>query len=189
MIFIGSSFFLLNVMLTVLLGDKVRPLSVAHASNLLVTPCSTLDVTLLLLVGTYIARSSAKSDPFTSFPSSPNIPLIATWKRVILSTTSCGIPKSVYLFFQVYPSTRTLITNEFSDEFQHSSQYFQIVSNVLFCAPSLVLFGGDSLSFSIIMVKWALPLRLYSLLHFYSAAIVRLASVRSIADLKSLYAL
>ena len=61
----GSSFFFLNVMLTVLLGEKVRLLSPAQAYNLF-TPCNVLDVTLRLLVVMYIARPSAKSDPFTS---------------------------------------------------------------------------------------------------------------------------
>ena len=42
MISIGSSFFILNVMITVLLGKKIKPLSAAHASDLLVTPCNAL---------------------------------------------------------------------------------------------------------------------------------------------------
>ena len=97
MISIGSSFLFLNFMHIVLPRKKVRPLSAAHASNLLVTPCTTLEATLWLLVVMCIARSPAKSDPSTPFPSSPNISLIALRKRVTLSTPSCGIPKSVRL--------------------------------------------------------------------------------------------
>ena len=98
MISIGSSFLFLlflNVMIIVLLGEKVRPLSAAHASNLLVTPCNGLDVTLRFLVVIYIAKSLAKSDPSTPLPNYPNIPIIATKKRVTLSTPPCEIPKSV----------------------------------------------------------------------------------------------
>ena len=84
MISIGSSFLFLNVMLTVLLGEKVRTHSAAHASNLLVTPCSALDDTLWLLVVMYTVKSSAKTDPSTSFPNSLNIALIATRERVTL---------------------------------------------------------------------------------------------------------
>ena len=57
----------------------------------------------------YIARSSAKSDSSTPFHSSSNIPLIVTRKRVTLSTLPCGIPKSVCLLCEMYPSTLTLI--------------------------------------------------------------------------------
>ena len=42
-------------MLTVLLGEKVRPLfAAAHTSNFLVTPSNALDATLWLLVVMYI---------------------------------------------------------------------------------------------------------------------------------------
>ena len=69
-------------MLTVLVGEKVKPLSAAHASKLLVTPCNTLEASLWFFVVMYIARSSAKSVPSTPFLSYPNILLIATRKRV-----------------------------------------------------------------------------------------------------------
>ena len=76
---------------------------------LLVTSCNGLDATLWLLVVIYIARSSAKRDPSTPFHSSPNIPLIATRKRVTLSTLPCGISKSACLFCGKDPCTLTLI--------------------------------------------------------------------------------
>ena len=66
--FYGSSFLFQNVMLTVLLGEKFRSFSVAHASNLLITPCNDINVTLKLLLVMYIARSSAKCDPSAPFP-------------------------------------------------------------------------------------------------------------------------
>ena len=44
-----------------------------------------------------------------SISSSPNIPLIAIRKRVILSTPSCGIPKSECLFCEMDPPTLILI--------------------------------------------------------------------------------
>ena len=76
MISIGSSFLFLNVMLTVFLGEKVRSLFAAHASNLLVIPYNALDAALWFLLVMHIARSSAKSDLSTPFLSSPNITLI-----------------------------------------------------------------------------------------------------------------
>ena len=48
MISIGSLFLFLNIMLAVLLVEKISLFSAAHVSNLLVTPCSTLDATLLI---------------------------------------------------------------------------------------------------------------------------------------------
>ena len=81
-------------MLTILLGEKVRPLSAAHASKLLVTLCNALNATLWLLVVMHIARSSVKSDPTIPFLSSPYIQFIASRKRVngqkaITSTSYC----------------------------------------------------------------------------------------------------
>ena len=70
------------------------------------TPCSALVTILWFLVVIYFARSSAKCNPF---PSSPNIPLITTRKRVMLSTPSYWILSSVYLLSDVVPSTLTLI--------------------------------------------------------------------------------
>ena len=86
---IVTSFLFINFMLTVLLGKNVRPLSAAHASNLLFSHYNALVATLWFLVVMYFARSSAKSDPSTPFP---NIPLIVTRKKVTLCTLSCGIP-------------------------------------------------------------------------------------------------
>ena len=84
-----------------LLGEKISPLFAAHLSNLLVTPCSALVVTLWFLVVIYITRSSVKSDPFTPLPNSSSIPLIATRKKITLSITHCGVPKSVCLLCEV----------------------------------------------------------------------------------------
>ena len=90
-------------------GGNVKPLSTAHASSLLVTPCRALAATLWFLVVMYISRSSANSDSSTTFPNSSNIPLIATRKGVTLRTPPCGIPKSIYLLCETNPPTLTLI--------------------------------------------------------------------------------
>ena len=126
MVFISSSFLFLNFMLIVLLGEKFRPLSATHAFNFLVTPCYTLEATLWLLVIMYIARSSAKSDPPTQFPCSPNIPFIATRNRVTLSTPPCGILKWVCLLCKMYPPTLTLF---------HLSLISLMNSIILLCIP------------------------------------------------------
>ena len=57
----------------------------------------------------HIAKSSARSDQSTPFPSSPNIPLIATRRRVTLSTLPYGTPKSVCLLCEMAPPTLNLI--------------------------------------------------------------------------------
>ena len=83
----GSSFLFLlflNTIFIVLLVEKV--LSVDHASDFLVTPCSALANTLGFLVVIYIAR-----------------------KKVTLSSPPCGTPGSVYLFCDIDPLTLTLI--------------------------------------------------------------------------------
>ena len=59
-----------------------------NASNLLVTSCNVLDVILWFVVVIYIVRSSAKSHSYTPFP---NIPLIATRKRVTLSNLHSNV--------------------------------------------------------------------------------------------------
>ena len=70
-----------------------------------------------------------------STPSSPNIPLIITKKRVTLSTHLCGIPKSVYLLCEMYPPT---LTNQFSDELHHSSLCSHVFSCfIAFCILTL----------------------------------------------------
>ena len=56
----------------------------ASESNLIDTPCFALDTTLRLFVVMYTTKSSAKSDPSTPIPKSPNIPLIATRKMITL---------------------------------------------------------------------------------------------------------
>ena len=77
--------------------------------NLLVNPCSALVAILWFLVVIYIARWFAKSDSSPSFPSSPRMLLIVTRKRFTPSTSSCKIPNCVCLFYDVDPSTFTLI--------------------------------------------------------------------------------
>ena len=124
-IFIGSLFLFLlfiNNMFTVLLVEKVSPLSGAYAFNLLVTACSALAVTLCFFIVIYIARSSAKSDLSTPFSSSPRMALIATRKRVIICIPHCEIRMSVCLFCEVHPPTLTFIhlLIIFSDEFHNS---------------------------------------------------------------------
>ena len=57
----------------------------------------------------HIAKSSAKIDPFTPFPNSPNILLITTRKRVTLRTPPCGILKSVCLLCEMDLPTLSLI--------------------------------------------------------------------------------
>ena len=86
-----SSF--LNIMFVVLLVENVSPLLVDHASNLFSTPCNVLVVTLWFLVIIYIARSSAKYDPFAPFSSSPRMLLISSRKRVTLSTLPVKFPE------------------------------------------------------------------------------------------------
>ena len=90
-------------------GGKCQAPFAAHVSSLLVTSCRSMAATLWFLVIMYIARSYAKSVLSTPFPKSPNIPLIATRRRVALSTPPCGTPKSVYLFCEMDPPTLTLI--------------------------------------------------------------------------------
>ena len=117
------SHFFLNIMLTVLLGEKFRLLSAAHASNLLVTLCNALDAILWLLVVMYIARLSAKSDPSTLFPSFPNIDLIATKYPSLWNFQVCLLV--LWNGFS-YSHLNLSFTNQFSDELHHSSLYFYV---------------------------------------------------------------
>ena len=103
MISISSLFlflFFLNIMLNVLLGEKFSLLSSVYASNLLVTSCSALDATLWFFVFNIYFQVIYKFSQYT---------LIATKKKVTLSTPHCGIPKSVCVLFQMDPSILTLI--------------------------------------------------------------------------------
>ena len=75
--------------------------------NLLVVDCNAVVATHRILLVMYIAKSSANSDPSTTFPNSPKMPYIVTRKRVTLNTPPCGIPKSVCLFCDVVPLTLT----------------------------------------------------------------------------------
>ena len=95
-------------MFTVLLVDKVSLilLSTAHASYLLVIPCSALAVTLWFFVEIYIARSSAKIDLLTPFPSFPKMPLITTRNKSHLVLWGHGL--NVKNELQIYRLVRTI---------------------------------------------------------------------------------
>ena len=79
-----SFFLFLKIMFTVLLGEKVSSLSVAHVDNLLI-PCNAVVAILLFLLVIYIVRSSAKSNLSTPFL---RMPLVVTRKKIMLSTSS-----------------------------------------------------------------------------------------------------
>ena len=120
----------LNIMLTVLLGEKISSFSAAHPSNLLIIPCNALEATLWYLVVMYIARLSAKGDSSTPLP---NILLIATRKRVMLSIPPCQISRSVCLLCETDPHTFTLI---------HLSLISYVMNSIIL--PCIPMFSSSS---------------------------------------------
>ena len=104
---------------TVLLGEKVSPISVVHSFYLLVT--------LRFLVVIYNARSPEKCDPSTPLPNSPSIPFVAT-RKSYTKYSPYGIPISVCLLCEV-SLIFTLI---------HLSVNISIMSSsILYCIPML----------------------------------------------------
>ena len=104
-------------MVTVLLEENDTPLSAAHASILLVAIFNALGTTVWFLVVIYIAKSFPNNDTST-FLILPRCHLLPPEKDKV-STSLCGISKSVSLLCDVVPSTLPFLFHCYHNGLQH----------------------------------------------------------------------